>query len=330
MLVQGKKENKAFPARMQKKSIRGNLMEVQRRDRSLPGKGHDGTPPADEAGARSARPGEARGAARQGPRSPPAESKTAARTGNLNQVLVAAAVVAAVAAAAVVLKMQTAPSGGSSSNGGVPGRHDSGSANAAALRRREEALAAALDEAFAKEAGELLRSQEAGMAIARDAVYKTLLRREKQQRAGTIKRAVTFHFAGDFREPHSSKRCGDIFAKVVDAVAAFVMADSANRLSQGQSVLHIGKKPAEWDGARKRVAEYLVKNPMAVVVIHNADMLPESFERLYDLEDAFEMPHLQNDGVLVDTTGAVFILQTSLGQELAQDVCGGVCDPSHG
>ena len=77
-----------------------------------------------------------------------------------------------------------------------------------------------------------------------------------------------------------------------------------------------------------RQTKHLAKHPNAVVVLHRADRAPT--ERLYDLEDAFETPHLQHDGVLVKSSGAGFILQTSLGSALTSHICGDrACEAHH-
>ena len=106
-------------------------------------------------------------------------------------------------------------------------------------------------------------------------------------------------------------------------VGQFVLSDQ-----KGQSVLHIGNKNAsDWDHARKLVARHLAKNPHAVVVLHDADKAPA--ERLYDLEDAFETPYLQDEGVRIACASTVFILVSSLGQQLKTSICDDVCTPSH-
>ena len=167
------------------------------------------------------------------------------------------------------------------------------------------------------------------MQIVREIVHETLKRRERQLQKHTIQRAVTFHFAGDFHDQENSNQTSRMFTKVAAAIEKFVMSDHEGRPDKARSALHIGNDPAGWYGTRKRVADYLKKYPKAVVVIHNADKVPDNFERLYDLEDAFEMPLLQNEGVQISTTGAVFILQSSLGPALTNDVCGGPCASSH-
>ena len=234
-------------------------------------------------------------------------------------------VVAAITIAIVAFAVFAASKGGG--NHDARGRHDS---REAILRAREQALTAALDAAFEKDkAGVLPRSFEAGMQIVRQIVHETLQRRERQLQMRTIKRAVTFHFAGDLRDQENSNQTSRMFAKVAGAIEKFVSSDHTGRSAKAPSALHIGDGSADWHGARKRVADYLSNYPNAVVVFHNADKAPDNSERLYDLEDAFEMPHLQNEGVQIGITSAVFILQTSLGPALTHDVCGGLCDLSH-
>jgi hypothetical protein len=234
-------------------------------------------------------------------------------------------VVAAISIGIVAFAVLAALKGGG--NHDARGGHDS---REAILRAREQALTAALDAAFEKDKASVLpRSFEAGMQIVRQIVHETLQRRERQLQMRTIKRAVTFHFAGDLRDQENSNQTSRMFAKVAGAIEKFVFSDHTGRSGKAPSALHIGNGSADWHGARKRVADYLSNCPNAVVVIHNADKAPDNSERLYDLEDAFEMPHLQNEGVQIGITSAVFILQTSLGPALTHDVCGGLCDLSH-
>jgi hypothetical protein len=202
--------------------------------------------------------------------------------------------------------------------GGGAGRVRAGAGaagdDAARLRSREQALQAALAQAFGDSAGATNASRES--------VQQVLLRRERQQLQGTIKRAVTFHFAGDLSSEQKREQNLGNFDKMTSAIERFVLG-----ASKGQSALHLGKEVGEWQDVRKLVAAHLAKHPQAVIVLHRADEAPA--ERLYDLEDAFEMPSLQHDGGHVECTRAIFILQTSLGADLSSHVCGGACTPEH-
>ena len=88
-----------------------------------------------------------------------------------------------------------------------PQQHQNGIGSddsAARLKRREKLLSTFFASEFQdhgsrngtdSDAG----ARETGLLVARGIVKEVLLRRERQLVGGTIKRAVTFHFAGDTR-----------------------------------------------------------------------------------------------------------------------------------
>jgi len=243
------------------------------------------------------------GRAQQGPRS---RGRGAARATLGRAVVAAACALVALFAVAVLW------------GGGGAGRVRAGAGaagdDAAWLRSREQELQAALAYSFGGAAGATNATQES--------VQKVLLRRERQLLKGTIKRAVVFHFAGDLGSEQKREQTLGNFDKMTSAIERFVLG-----ASKGQSALHLGKEVGEWQDLRKLVAAHLAKHPHAVIVLNRADEAPA--ERLYDLEDAFEMSSLQHDGGHVDCTGAIFILQTSLGADLSSHVCSGACTPEH-
>lgn len=186
--------------------------------------------------------------------------------------------------------------------------------DAARLMRKKQELQAAMAQAFG--------ATEGAMNATWESVQQVLLRRERQQLKGTIKRAVVFHFAGDLSNEQKREQNLGNFGKMTSTIERFVLG-----ASKAQSALHLGNDVGEWQDVRKLVAAHLAKHRQAVIVLHRADEAPA--ERLYDLEDAFEMPNLQHDGGHVDCTGAVFILQTSLGADLTSHVCSGACTAEH-
>ena len=186
------------------------------------------------------------------------------------------------------------------------------------LRRKEQALSAVMQKSFPVDHN-LPASRRAGLRVSQGIVHEVLMRRERQMLRHTIKRAVSFHFAGDANDPATPSD----FAKMTGAIVGLVLGESS-----AEGALHLGEDARDWENPRQRVAEHLAKHPNAVVVLHRADRAPT--ERLYDLEDAFETPHLQHDGVLVKSSGAVFILQTSLGSALTSHICGDrACEAHH-
>ena len=209
-------------------------------------------------------------------------------------------------------------------SGGLGGGHSrpaaDDSAAAARLQSRERALAVALADAFGPRGSG--GAAAGALDAARDTVHQVLQRRERKLLMRTIDKAVVFHFAGDLRSAQKREQTLGNFGKITAAIERFALGDF-----KGQTALHLGRDAGEWEHVRKLVAAHLAKHRHAVIVLHRADEAPP--ERLYDLEDAFETPSLQHDGGRVDSTGAIFILQTSLGADLEAHVCSGACAPEH-
>ena len=209
--------------------------------------------------------------------------------------------------------------------GGEGGSESSGQDMAATLQRREVALNVTLKRAFGDSGSRSNTADatphEAAVQIAREIVREVLLRRERQMLHNTIKRAVTLHFAGDLASQENHDRNLDNFNRMSGAVEHFVLSEPSSQ------ALHLGRATSDWQSARTRVAEHLLKHPRSAIILHDADKAPA--EQLYDLEDAFETPHLQHQGVNVDSTGAVFIIRTSLGAALSAHVCNDLCTYAH-
>jgi len=209
--------------------------------------------------------------------------------------------------------------------GGEGVSESSGQDMAATLQRREVALNVTLKRAFGDSGSRSNTADatphEAAVQIAREIVREVLLRRERQMLHNTIKRAVTLHFAGDLASQENHDRNLDNFNRMSGAVEHFVLSEPSSQ------ALHLGRAASDWQSARTRVAEHLLKHPRSAIILHDADKAPA--EQLYDLEDAFETPHLQHQGVNVDSTGAVFIIRTSLGAALSAHVCNDLCTNAH-
>eukprot|EP00961_Rhodomonas_salina_P092429 1243474-Rhodomonas_salina.4 len=156
---------------------------------------------------------------------------------------------------------------------------------------------------------------EQEVAVAKKIVTDVLLRNERQLESGTAERSTVFHFGGG--------SAGDSCKRMEKVVEEFMFPRA-----EPKSTLRVAVHKGELDGIRNKIYDQLIQTPRSLIILERAD---EAQERsLYLIEDAFENAVFDHGGKGVDCTQAVFIIETSLGEGMAETVCGGgACDLSH-
>mmetsp|Transcript_34239 Transcript_34239/g.77100 ORF Transcript_34239/g.77100 Transcript_34239/m.77100 type:complete len:346 (-) Transcript_34239:108-1145(-) len=139
--------------------------------------------------------------------------------------------------------------------------------------------------------------------VAKSIVAEVLERNLRQVQSTGPKKALVLHFAGN----------ADEYDKMQELVVEYVLGHPPSGL------LQLGRNLSDWDEVRETVFEHLRRHPRSVIILQEADKAP--FEKIYNLEDAFENADFEFGGERADCTRAIFIIRTEFVKNIKEEVC---------